>query len=81
MASKSKPLIWIQIIIAAIAILWFSYDFFHTLFNGLTYTLRFDSQLKYSDNKFAFFIAIAIKLAVFYFFIWLMKDCLRKLKI
>lgn len=80
MASKSKTLIWIQLLIATIAVLWYSYDFFHTLFNGMTYKLRFDSQLSYSDNAFAFGIAVVIKLGVFAFFIWLFKDCLSKLK-
>ena len=80
MASKSKPLIWIQLLIATVAIAWFSYDFFHTIFNGMTYTLRFDSRLSYNDNAFAFFIAVAIKLGVFAFFIWLFRDCLRRIR-
>ena len=80
MASKSKPLLWLQIFIAALAIAWLSYDFFHTVFNGVTYKLRFDDKLHYSQNAFAFFIAVGIKLAVYYFFIWLIRDCLKKLK-
>jgi len=80
MASKSKPLLWLQILIAVIAIAWFSYDFFHTLFNGMTYTLRFDSRINYSDNAAPFIIAVVIKLGFYYFFIWLLRDCLKKLK-
>ena len=78
--SKSNVLIYLQLLFGIVAAAWFSYDFFHTVFNGLTYTLRFDSQLHYSGNAFAFFIAVIIKLGVFGFFIWLIRDCLRKLK-
>ena len=80
MASKSNTLIYIELLIGIVAVAWFSYDFFHTLFNGLTYTLRFDSQLRFSENAVAFFIAVGIKLAVFGFFIWLVRDCYRKIK-
>ena len=76
MASKSKPLIYLQVLIAVVAITWFSYDFFHTIFNGVTYKLRFDSQLHYDDNAFAFFIAVGIKLAIFLLFYLVVKRLL-----
>jgi len=78
--TKSKEMIYLQLIIGLIAVAWFSYDFFHTLFNGMTYTLRFDNQISISQNAFAFSIAVIIKLAVFTFFIWLVRDCFKKLK-
>ena len=79
-APKSKTLLMIQLVIGIVAVIWFSYDFFHTIFNGRTYTLRFDSQLHFGDNALAFFIAVLIKLGVFGFFVWLIRDCLRGLK-
>ena len=79
-STKSKLLLWIQLLVAVIAIAWLSYDFFHTVVNGMTYKLRFDEQLSFSQYPFAFVFAVAIKLAVFAFFIWLFRDCWRKLK-
>lgn len=78
--TKSAGLLWLQIIIGMIVIAWLSYDFFHTVFNGVTYKLRFDDRLYFSQNAFAFFIAVAIKLGIYAFFIWLICDCLKKLK-
>ena len=79
-SGKSKFLIWVQIVIGAIAVAWFSYDFFHTFVNGLTYTLRFDARIEFSQSSAAFVVAVLIKLLVYGFFLWLIKDCFKKLK-
>ena len=78
--AKSTRVLWLQIIIGIIVLAWFAYDFFHTLFNGATYTLRFDQQLYFNENAIAFIIAMAIKLAFVAFCIWLVRDCYIKLK-
>ena len=78
--TQSKTSLLVQLIVAALVLAWFSYDFFHTLFNGLTFTLRFDSQIAYSQFPIPFVMAVAIKLAVVTFFVWVFKDCIKKLK-
>ena len=77
---KSNALMWIQLLIGVIVVAWLSYDFFHTLFNGVTYKLRQNGQLHFSQHPFVFIVTVGIKLAVYAFFVWLVRDCVSKLK-
>ena len=79
-AGKSKLSLWVQLIIAVIVLAWYGYDFFHTFFNGMAYTLRLDTQIAFSQSKTAFIFAVLIKIALVTFFIWLFKDFYKKLK-
>ena len=80
MAIKSKSLNWLQLIISALILAWLSYDFFHTLFNGVTYTLRLDSQIPFHGNALPFLIAVVIKLGFYYFSVKVLKECIKNLK-
>ena len=79
-SKKSKALIWVQLIIGVIVVAWLSYDFFQTLFNGVTYKLRLNEQLYFSQHPFVFIVTVGIKLGAYAFFIWLVRDCISKLK-
>ena len=80
MATKSKPLLWLQLIVSALIVAWLSYDFFLTLFNGMTYTLRFDSQIPFKGNAFPFLIAVVVKLGFYYFLVKVLRDCFKALR-
>lgn len=79
-STKSNVLIWVQIMIAVMLIAWLSYDFFHTVFNGVTYKLRLNDQLYFSQHPFVFIVTVGIKLALYAFCFWLVRDCFKKLK-
>ena len=46
----------------------------------MTYTLRLDKQIAFSQSKTAFIFAVLIKIALVTFFIWLFKDFYKKVK-
>ena len=46
----------------------------------MTYTLRLDRQIAFSQSKTAFIFAVLIKIALVTFFIWLFRDFYKKLK-
>ncbi len=78
--SSSKFMLWLQTIISVIVISWLSYDFFHTVFSGVTYKLRLNDTLYFNQHPFVFVITVGIKLAVYTFFVWLFRDCVRQLR-
>ena len=79
MSEKSNASLWIQIGFATIVIAWLSYDFFFTVTTGATYTIRLDDKIQFNQNLVPFIIAIVIKLGIYVFFIWLIRDCFNKI--
>ena len=73
-------LLWLQIAIAIIIIAWLSYDFYFTLINGVTYKIRLNDTLDIREHPLVFIITVALKLSIYGFFIWLVRDCYRKLR-
>lgn len=78
--TKSMGLLWLQIIIAIIVLAWLSYDFYFTLIDGVTYKIRLNDTLDIRENPIVFIITVALKLLIYGFFIWLVRDCYRKFR-
>lgn len=78
--SKSKFLLGLQLVIGVIVVAWLSYDFFYTLTQGITYKIRLNDTLSFSQYPFVFIVTVVIKLLVYGFFLWLIRDCFKSLR-
>lgn len=77
--SKSKFLLGLQLVIGVIVVAWFSYDFFYTFTQGITYKIRLNDTLSFNQYPFVFIVTVFLKLLVYGFFIWLVHDCFKSL--
>ena len=78
--TKSTVLLVLQLFIGITIIAWLSYDFYFTLIEGVTYKIRLNDTLDIRVHPFVFIITVSIKLFIYSFFIWLVRDCYRKLR-
>ena len=77
---KSKFLLGLQIAIGIIVVAWLSYDFFYTFTQGITYKIRLNDTLSFNQHPVVFTITVLLKLCIYGFFIWLIRDCFKSLK-
>ena len=80
--SKQKPFFFLilQIIVGMIIVAWLSYDFLQTIVSGETYKLRLNDTLSFTEYPFVFIVTVGLKLAVYVFFIKVIRDCFKQLK-
>ena len=69
-----------QVLVSILIIAWLSVDFYNSIFHGVTLPLRMSGEILISENPVVFILVVAIKLAVYGFFIHLVYDCYKQFR-
>lgn len=79
----TKRNLWLlaQVLVSALIIIWLSIDFYNSLFHGVTRPLRITGEILFGENPVVFIFVMAIKVAVYGFFIHLINDCYKKYQV
>ncbi len=67
------------ILIPGMIVAWLSYDFYHTIVDGVTYKLRVNGTLDFDQYPFVFIFTVVLKLVFFVFMLSLIRDGFRTL--
>ena len=65
------------ILIPGLIVAWLSYDFYHTIVNGVTYKLRVNGTLDFNQYPLIFIFTVVLKLLFFVFMLSLIRDGFR----
>ncbi len=68
------------ILIPGMIVAWLSYDFYHTIVDGVTYKLRVNGTLDFKQYPFIFIFTVILKLVFYVFMLSLIRDGLRVLR-
>lgn len=68
------------ILIPGMIVAWLSYDFYHTIVDGVTYKLRVNGTLEFKEYPFIFIFTVIMKLVFFVFMLSLIRDGYRVLR-
>ncbi|PID33855.1 MAG: hypothetical protein CR955_00385 [Thiotrichales bacterium] len=67
------------ILIPGAIVAWLSYDFYHTLVDGVTYKLRVNGTLDFEEYPYIFIFTVILKLVFYVFMFSLIRDGFRVL--
>ncbi|MEB8433563.1 hypothetical protein OO007_15085 [Cocleimonas sp. KMM 6892] len=70
----------LMILIPGMIVAWLSYDFYHTIVNGVTYKLRVNGTLDFSEYPFIFIFTVVLKLVFYVFMLSFIRDGFRVFK-
>ena len=65
------------ILIPGIIVAWLSYDFYHTIVDGVTYKLRVNGTLDFNQYPFVFIFTAVLKLIFYVFMLSFIRDGFR----
>ena len=67
------------ILIPGMIVVWLSYDFYHTIVDGVTYKLRVNGTLDFREYPFIFIFTVVLKLVFYVFMLSSISDGFRTL--
>ena len=65
------------ILIPGMIVAWLSYDFYHTVVDGVTYKLRMNGTLDFSEYPFIFIFTVILKFVFYVFMLSFIRDGFR----